>query len=144
MEMKKLTYKEAYDKIIEAYFKDEIEPLDPKFCFCGTLCNNDATWFGNSLSIQGRITNFDYRDFNGYTKEQFVEMEAALLKHTSFLRYDDIDYENALFNGMCAALDVLKQIHKERGEDVDGVQEFTKRRLNSEPTAQECDATKAQ
>lgn len=38
-------------------------------------------------------------------------------------------YEAALFAGMSAALDVLKQIHIERGEVIDEVPVFTKRQL---------------
>lgn len=128
--MKKLTYKEAYDKIIEAYFKDEIIPLNPSFCFCGTLCNNTHEW--------SYRTREQHNDGFGYKGDDFVKMEEALL-HTMMWgkrewyggdrnRYDDPSlYEDALFAGMCAALEVLKQIHKERGEDVNGVQEFTKR-----------------
>lgn len=38
--MERLTYKQAESKIFDAYFRDEIRPLSPEFCFCGTLCNN--------------------------------------------------------------------------------------------------------
>lgn len=39
------------------------------------------------------------------------------------------DYENKLFNGMVAALEVLKQIHIEHGEVIDEEPVFTKRIL---------------
>lgn len=42
--MQRLTYFEARNKIIEAYFRDEIEPWECKFCFCGNLCNNTTEW----------------------------------------------------------------------------------------------------
>ena len=32
-----MTYNEAYSKIIDAYFRDEIRAMDSNFCFCGTL-----------------------------------------------------------------------------------------------------------
>ena len=43
----------------------------------------------------------------------------------------EVANEDKLFEGMCAALEVLKQIHKERGEDVDSVPEFKKRKLQT-------------
>lgn len=129
--MKKLTYQEAYNKIIDAYFRDEIKPADAQFCFCGTLCDNSSKWFSSPL-----MRHFDS---HGYSGEDFVKMEVAL-----FNKICDEEgvllnkkgtklYEENLFSGMCAALEVLKQIHKERGEDVDGVTEFTKRKLQPQP-----------
>ena len=38
-------------------------------------------------------------------------------------------YEDALFEGMCAALEVLKNIHKSRNEDVDECNYLVKRNL---------------
>lgn len=121
--MDKLTYRQAYDKIIEAYFKDEIEPFDSEFCFCGTLA-----------------PDFDWKYNKGgypYTNDEYVNMESTLLKvicktTIGFMkaRQFDSNYENALFAGMSAALDVLKEIHRSRGEDVDGeFTPFTKREL---------------
>lgn len=123
-----MTYKQAYDKIIEAYFKDEIHPLDSSFCFCGTLCDNKTDWFGSA-----RYFHFDS---HGYKGDDFVLMETALLDTiypsdtpVGFNCIGSPGYEQLLFEGMCAALDVLKQIHIERGEAIDEVPEFTKRQL---------------
>lgn len=131
--MKKLTYKEAYDKIIEAYFKDEIKPMDNRFCFCGTLNDNISGW--------------RYNGGSGYLNSDFLKMENALFSvfepdttHTpseddyqfpsmcKVLPRKGKKYEEKLFEGMCAALEVLKQIHKDRGENVEDFQ-FTKREL---------------
>jgi hypothetical protein len=137
--MERLTYKQAYDKIIEAYFKDEIKPYDGFFCFCGTL------GYTGSSDIFAEIW-----DLSLYSKDEYEEMEKALLLNIKNLtigdkwrgniyvmndRYRDMimdheNYEQALFSGMSAALDVLKQIHIERGENVDDVPVFTKRLLN--------------
>lgn len=40
----KLTYRQAYDKIIDAYFKGEIRPMEAMFCFCGILSDNSSVW----------------------------------------------------------------------------------------------------
>lgn len=135
--MQTLTYNEAYSKIIEAYFRDEIKISEPEFCFCGTLnMNYGDYWCG-----------FNYKR-NGiyYTGNELQKMEEALLitinNHLTVAdiyinKIDEImydpDYETALFSGMSAALDVLKQIHKERGEDVDGdIPVFSKRNLKQQ------------
>jgi len=138
------TYKEQRDKIIEAYFKDEIKPFDAKFCFCGTLNNNNSAWVR--------------RRFH-YSLDEFYEMEKALysglksvgLKIIGRLSnresINDIqnwqncdihpNYENALFGGMSAALDVLKEIHRNRGENVDEeTTPFIKRNKVPETTKQ--------
>src|SRR6187431_3627039 len=99
-----MIYNEAYNKIIEAYFKDEIKPYDSSFCFCGTLADNTAHWFGSTL---GRF----HRDYAGYKGLEYLRMERALL---DTIQGANGDYETLLFLGMSAALDVLKQIHIER------------------------------
>lgn len=125
-----LTYQEAYNKIIEAYFKDEIIPQNAEFCFCGTLNDHDDDYWVSHYFKKGGIH---------YTGQEFQLMEEALfsglqkygfsldMAHVEMVAFSN--YEDALFNGMCAALEVLKQIHKERGENVDDVPVFTKRTL---------------
>lgn len=136
--MEKLTYRQAYDKIIEAYFKDEIQPFHPCFCFCGTLNNGSHDWIDDQICS------------TGYTGFQLLAMEKALfipLQSCGLILIDfaigncnkienwyDLDdhpnYEAALFTGMSAALDVLKEIHRSRGENVDeDIPAFTKREL---------------
>lgn len=121
------TYKEQYDKIVEAYFKGEIEPYNPMFCFCGNLCDNTDKWFSWFLPSK-------HNSSHGYAGVEFVKMEAALLdtiknelslsdfnewfdeEGNNFEPYQHPNYETALFNGMVAALEVLRQIHAERGD----------------------------
>jgi len=121
--MKQLTYREAYDKIIQAYFNDEIKPMQPKFCFCGTLAGGD-NWGDYNLSE---------RPSELYLHEEFNKMEEALLDtmnniHSIEDDFCKVKYEDALFIGMSAALDVLKEIHRERGENVDEVPTIFKKR----------------
>lgn len=122
-----MTYNEAYDKIIQAYFRDEIKPYKANFCFCGTLCDNSYNWHGQTHPVKSKSYHFDY---NGYSGAEFVEMESALLGCLSGKpQCDKPNWENALFLGMTAALEVLKQIHRERGEDVDSLPALKKRKL---------------
>lgn len=58
---------------------------------------------------------------------RMIPMENALLTHVDCGPYPK--YEDDFFKGMTAALEVLKDIHRSRGEDVDGVKVFTKRVL---------------
>lgn len=136
------TYKEGFDKITVDYIEDKIEPYNANFCFCGSLNNHSGSWQRNGSLF--------------YSSNQFFDMERALLKtiaeqtigldkmqgvyyacstpevDSEWLRgtvKSHQNYENALFNGMCNALDVLKQIHIERGEIIDTVPVFKKREL---------------
>lgn len=122
------SYETKFNKITEAYIKGEIEPYSASLCFCGTLADHDLDW--------------DIKTINGYNPKQFVKMEYALLStiltetlggnpenkihlyglgegvcRTEILRHPN--YEAALFNGMVAALEVLKQIHIEHDEVID-------------------------
>ena len=117
-----LTYKEAESLIFDAYFKDKIKPMDSSFCFCGTLSPN-SLWgsqcyssvkYPYSVEEYGRMEQALFSDFKGYTIIWDIGM--AICPYGPLKKLPD--YENRLFNGMCAALEVLKQIHIERGEDI--------------------------
>lgn len=128
MRIHPLTYSEAYDKIIDAYFRDEIQPNDAEFCLCGTICGSDK-WHVSTMRAHNPCL--------GYRGDDFIKMEIAffepILKINPLFLKDGrkpAGFENALFLGMSAALDVLKEIHKSRGEDVDQISKpFTKRQL---------------
>ena len=124
------TYEQQRQKIIDAYFKNEIRPMSPQFCFCGAL-SPDSNW---------DKANEKYP----YTVEEYARMEGGLLKplnrygllfrnvtkpFTDMVTEFHEEYEEKLFIGMCAALDVLKEIHRERGENVDELPALTKRVL---------------
>lgn len=137
--LKYMTYNEAYLKIIDAYFRDEIKPLDAKFCFCGTLSPTKAGWRDGfyQFSRGEKVPEFErhtYNHYQPYTLSEYKRMEWALIDGKNTYRCHkypnlDCDSEAALFAGMSAALDVLKQIHIERGEVIDEVPVFTKRQL---------------
>lgn len=125
--MEKLTFKQAFDLITVAYIKGEIKPLDAYFCFCGTLNKGDSDWIWEFAD--GRFQ---------YSYEEFQRMEKALFRGIT----GNYDYlinkerlrhytEDELFNGMVAALDVLKQIHIEHGEVIQEDTTLQKRELKA-------------
>lgn len=129
------TYQQQFDKITEAYIRDEIKPLSKLFCFCGTLSND---WMKGDKN---------------YSYKEYADMEEALFSTIPEIEYmgkgtlstskfaasigllDFLDepekqipnYEDKLFSGMVAALEVLKQIHIERGEVIDTPPQFIQR-----------------
>lgn len=133
-----MTYTEAYNKIIDAYFKDEIRPMDMNFCFCGTL-EGSGLWHWEPKAYTMR--EFKKLEFallnplNGiYTKLFYAtENDGATKSGFHWTWFDKQDppntkeYEDALFKGMCAALDVLKSIHESRGEIINEQPVFMKR-----------------
>lgn len=119
--MGKLTYQQAYDKIIDAYFKNKIKPMDAKFCFCGTLSPNQYWLFRR---YQNGINRVGVSVTYPYSVIEYMKMENALFSGirkttgidsvTSSMYH--INYEEALFNGMYDALEVLKKnTHFKRG-----------------------------
>ena len=119
-------FQTQYNKIIDAYFKDEIKPYDAEFCFCGNLCNNQDDWC--------RMPCLRHNDFMGYFGKDFVRMESALLltiekQCGNRSVYEHQEYENALFKGMAKALEILREIHQEHGEVTDEAPVFNKRIL---------------
>lgn len=121
-----MTYKEAESLIIDAYFKDEIKPFGPAFCFCGTLCDNEMGWYKCSARLAGYPNaHFPYGQYSG---EELYLMEDALFKHVE-KKVGHHYNEEELFNGLVEALNVLKQIHKAHGENVDEEVSIKKRVL---------------
>lgn len=147
--MQQLTYKQAYDKIIEAYFKDQIQPYEPKFCFCGTLSGGSnwerGMYNGRELRLmEASLLKTLRAETLGFIGEPVMVEEASPELGCGHLAYyeprqtngsieeiiEHPNYETALFNGMVAALGTLKEIHRSRGEDVDGdIPVFSKRNL---------------
>ncbi len=137
-----MTYNEAYDKIITAYFRDEIKPYNGQFCFCGTLAGFDKRdngtyngWFidkysGHDLQkMEDGLLLTIYNVVGGNSGSKYNPFGEAISDLDRLKTLAHPKYEDALFAGMCAALEVLKEIHRSRGEDVDNVPVFTKRSL---------------
>lgn len=124
--MEKLTYQQAYNKIIDAYFKNEIKPFNASFCFCGTLANGEI-WHNNTHMFIPEKHNYTIEEYGRLEKALFVGFPEVKPLRPGFLWYegdpDDFkkmsDYEDRLFIGMSNALEELKKIHIERGENVE-------------------------
>lgn len=154
-----MTYKQAFDKITEAYIKGEIKPYSKSYCVCGNL-SGGREW-SRIMSYREFDNDVFVREYSGdkfierpmmelrakhfYSGYEYYAIEDALLttiKNIAFpdseSKYSTVDlfhepednpkYEEALFKGMCAALEVLKQIHISRGETIDETA-FIKREL---------------
>jgi|SRR6185369_7059233 len=119
-----MDYKTVYDKIIQTYYRDEIKPMDPEFCFCGTIADG-AGWYVGDVN---------------YSLNEYEQMEHALFVGIKEIdgRYwsvrDELENypnmtESGIFNGMVKALEVLRGIHISRGEKIDEEVTFKKREL---------------
>lgn len=143
-----MKYNEAYNKIIEAYFNDEIEPYDSQFCFCGSLAGGEnwkTAGYSNAQlrKMEAALLETIHGDTIGfigkpvYVTEMFTGMAGDHLAYYETQQENGSEskvkshpnYESALFGGMVKALEVLKQIHIERGEVIDETPAFTKRQL---------------
>ncbi len=124
-------FSEQRDKIIQAYFKDEIQPFNNNFCFCGTLAGNTGAW--HTCEIDGyKLTDFGRMEdalLNTITFKLFGFKDWRKDWHSSDDTTKDHRYEDVLFSGMSTALDVLKQIHIEHGEVIEEDIPFVKREL---------------
>jgi hypothetical protein len=140
-----ITFKEAYDRLMKAYMSCEVNAFNSKFCICGNLENNDRQWIRESLNHKrfGKCSGL-----LNYSGEEYIEMEDAYMgpiiiyfssnypnppdthgysRYTSLItqynsgKIDLPGYEDANFEGFCDAIEVLKEIHRTRGENVDDV-----------------------
>ena len=133
--MKKPTFREQYDKIVDAYLRDELEPKNSCACFIGNLLNNSSKWVwcrdwnvkydpiittdSKSYLVGLRVITLESKGL--YTPEEIVEMEALFLKSCggmNWLRDNNVTEEN-LFKAMEVTLQLLREIHEFKGEVVE-------------------------
>ncbi len=131
-----MTYKQAEDKVFKAYFKNQIKILDPHFCFCGTLSGGDD-WTTVVFS-EIKPPPYSYNEYGRMEKALFSPFKnvewcdngeistSGIMNSYDILKLED--FEDKLFEGFCAALSVLKEIHISRGEIIDAPV-FKKRQL---------------
>lgn len=131
------TYQQQFNKITEAYIKGEILPFKACFCFIGNLLNKTDQW------VDARNSFCDVPNFfinNSLMEKEIIRHAGGLYKPMEIAQMETLfcrtyqkhgKTEDALFIAMCAALEVLKQIHIERGEVIDDAPVFTKRELQT-------------
>lgn len=144
--MKQPTFKEQFDKLTEAYIKDEVNGYNCSQCFVGNLLQGNASW----TSEEGFWTiPSDVRGF--YSQQEVLMVEDIFMRPlTGFVcqlarkgidgppyaqdRYNnyikaEAGYEDVLFEAFTLALDALKGVHIAHGEQIDDAPVFVKRKL---------------
>lgn len=150
------TFKEQFDKITVAYIKGEIKPYRNSFCFCGTLDPTASkSWSTLKAMVLCRMSRPHWSHgtsdedllIHVYTGREYIQMESALLFPFAPLvlnarlisgyncTLQEIlekmpEYEDTLFEGMCAAIEVMREIHIKRGEIIDEAPAFKRRDLS--------------
>jgi len=147
--MKKLTYQEAYDRIVGAYFGNELNPFIDCACFVGNLLGGNGRWAcvrtfkrydaepGSEMDLTQPVRSASWyseryiaEDSCGtYSSDEVVRLENMFL--STYLRRRKIKNgtvreegrqefnEDLLFEAMDKTLDLLKEIHESHGEVVD-------------------------
>lgn len=149
------TYQEQWQKITSAYLNNELNPWRNCACFVGNLLQKRSDW-AFCRSELGVLTQDEiYRNIgikyinmlsgDLYSAQEIIALELNFLQvidagtenkgklgfaiSSDFsLKQEHPNYENALFEAMVSTLEMLRQIHISKGEDVDSI-ELKKREL---------------
>lgn len=141
----KITFQEQYNKIVNAYMNNTLEPFDCAKCFIGNLLGTDLWMYNrylnsidldNSTLLLSSIPNIrKLCDTKENQKYEYSIIEICLLE-TNFLsflpREDNLNFyeEENLFNAMESTLLILRDIHEKRGEVIKNYV-FEKRELEA-------------
>lgn len=146
-----MTYKQAFDRLTEAYIAGNVNPFNPCSCFVGNLLGTErwislrtSSWT-DCVVARGRHPN--YIEYENYTNQEIIDLEhifmktysenhplEGLIKKLSFhILADILDNlnEDALYKAFSITLDKLKEIHISKGEIIDKAPVFIKRQLMS-------------
>lgn len=152
---RKLDYASQFNKLTEAYIRNEVNPMTNCNCFVGNLLNNRPKWaahrfFPRILRVNPESlyrTKFtSLKSINYILEEQtnsFYTPSDILLLERMFLKtfllsggnevadwYNPLETdEDALFVAFEKTLDLLKEIHISKGEIIEEVPTFVKRQL---------------
>lgn len=156
--MLKLTFQQASDKILDAYFKDELEPFDNCRCFIGNIFDNNGSWgyFRNPQNVapielikdalyliheygyttvdidqlELRFLNTIYKDVEGEVMEKPWNTAIPEIFETYELTEDETrKKEDAIFHAMEETLELLREVHIAHGELEPDKRSFEKRLL---------------
>lgn len=140
------SYKEQWDKLTKAYINDEVNPYDECACFVGNLLNGSSNWAACRMGDAYRGASKVYFDatFNDYyTSYDIVALENTfmgiiwgyvrphyVIETGCAYAYNHLEEkEEILFKAFEKTLELLKQIHISKGENVEEEFEFKKRQL---------------
>lgn len=125
---------DQYNKIVGAYLRDELRPMDSCACFVGNLMNGRSTWRYlqlNRTNAYGLIC-LEMEANNFYTAEEVCQLEEIFMhmgeEDSVAYRIHPPDYEDRLYRAMERALLYLRQLHESKGEVIEGYK-FRKREL---------------
>ncbi len=147
-----IKFREQFDKIVNAYMKNELVATVCTACFVGNLLNNKEHWAAGRNVFTGRIADLeDSMDIRKarlcilnegggmYTHQEILDLERIFLttlQEGKNYNYDlcikGDNFEARLFNAMEVTLEHLKQLHILKGEIIEDEPIFTKRQLIEE------------
>lgn len=146
--MEKITFQIQYDKIVNAYYQDKLNPYQCCGCFVGNLLDNEDMWRrckpglflkeGSNIrkptqtEIDNAIKIIREKSGGLYTPEEIFKIEAKFMSYfrgtSENWKQITPDFENTLFKAMESTLIMLKEIHESKGEIVPSY-DFKKREL---------------
>lgn len=126
--MKTPTFTEQYNKIVGAYIRNKLNPMDGCACFIGNLLNGHNDWLygrdpdGYNLINPFLLTGEQSANLcvknqsNGlYNMRDISDMEYNFLK----IWVDGDRSEKSLFDAMESTLIMLRELHESKGEIVE-------------------------
>lgn len=140
-----ITFKQQFDKLTEAYIRNEVNPYDSCACFIGNLLNNNDGWadalacgtaravykpaeIANAIRNENMLISVIKNEAEGfYSPLDIVRLEKNFMDFF-WGRPRCIEPEELLFMAFDSTLDMLKQIHESKGEIVEPF-EFKQRQL---------------
>lgn len=146
--MKTPTFQEQYNKIVNAYYKNTLQPHNSCACFIGNLLNNNDTWHKGRtlldntsfLSPYVKIGEWSGEGYDNYVQEakeclmlecnNLYSMKDIMKMEQHFLRIVNSRQgcEETLFRAMESTLLILRELHESKAEVIQDYN-FTKREL---------------
>lgn len=125
-----ITFEEAYKRLSTAYLQDEVIPTNSCACFVGNLLNGKSEWchnrifdFKTGVSLPRNIEQREIEEAlnciikesdNTYTYEEILHLETVFMAKLPTVMYT----EEELWDAFNTALDVLADIHRFKGQEV--------------------------
>ncbi len=145
--MNRPTFQQQYNKIVSAYYKNQLDPFEACACFIGNMLDNTAGWvhcrkleFETDEDGMCDIRSIEYWLQGGGVvprtiltlKPYFYTGIDIALMEDNFLRIYVLGgkTEDSLFEAMESTLIILKEIHKRNGELIKDYN-FEKRNLEA-------------